>query len=117
MSACQNVLDVMFDEAVQKRKMCVCQLMKILSTNPAKIFGLKDKGEISIGKDADIVLLKPNSPYRLKAEDLQYKHKHSLYVGKEIGCQVMKTLVRGNLVYDKDNGIIGTAIGEYIKKG
>ena len=29
----------------------------------------------------------------------------------------MKTLVRGNLVYDKDNGIIGTAIGEYIKKG
>ena len=117
MSACQNVLDVMFDEAVQKRKMCVCQLMKILSTNPAKIFGLKDKGEISIGKDADIVLLKPNSPYRLKAEDLQYKHKHSPYVGKEIGCQVMKTLVRGNLVYDKDNGIIGTAIGEYIKKG
>lgn len=117
MSACQNILDIMFDEAVQKRNMNVCQLMKVLSTNPAKIFGLKDKGEIAIGKDADIVLLKPMSFYTLKAEDLQYKHKHSPYIGKEIGCQVMKTFVRGNVVYDKDHGITGTAMGKHIKRG
>lgn len=117
MSSCQNILDIMFDEAVQKRGMCVCQLMKVLATNPAKIFGLKNKGEIAIGKDADIVLLKPNSPYVLKSEYLQYKHKHSPYVNKEIGCQVIKTLVRGNIVYDKEQGIEGPAIGEHVKKG
>lgn len=117
MSACQNVLDIMFDEAVQKRDMDVCDLMKVLATNPAKIFGLNNKGEIAIGKDADIVLLKPNSPYVLKAEDLQYKHKHSPYVGKEIGCQVMKTIVRGNEVYDIQEGIMGTSMGKYVKRG
>lgn len=116
MSACQNVLDIMFDEAVQKRGMNVIDLMKILATNPAKIFGLKNKGEISIGKDADIVLLKPNSPYILKSQNLQYKHKHSPYVGRKIGCQIMKTFVRGNLIYENDMGFIEEPVGKYIKK-
>jgi len=117
LSACQNVLDMMFDAAVQKRGLCPTRLMKVLATNVAKIFGIPNKGRIAPGLDADLVLLKPNAPYRLKAEDLYYKHKHSVYVGKEIGCQVMQTLVRGNLVYDRAAGIVGEPVGRYVKKG
>ena len=116
LSACQNVLDMMFDAAVQKRGMCPTQLMKILATNAAKTFGIPNKGKIAPGMDADLVLLKPNAPYRLEAEGLYYKHKHSAYVGKEIGCQIMQTLVRGNLVYDRTSGIVGRPIGQYVRK-
>lgn len=116
LSACQNVLDMMFDEAVQKRGMCACDLMKLLSYNPSKIFGLSSKGEIAFGKDADIVLLKPDSPYVLKAEDLEYRHKHSPYIGNEIGCQIMKTLVRGIVVYDKDCGFSDQPVGRFVRK-
>jgi len=115
-SGAQNLIDVMFDEAVQKRGMCPSQLMRTLATNAAKIFELPNKGKIEYGYDADIVLLKPNAPYVLKAEDLEYKNQHSPYVGREIGCQIMKTFVRGNLVYSQGEGIIGEATGTYITK-
>ncbi|MCL2163326.1 MAG: allantoinase AllB [Oscillospiraceae bacterium] len=116
LSSCQNTLDIMFDEGVQKRGMCVTKLMKVMASNPAGIFGMKNKGEIALGKDADIVLLEPDSSYILKSEDLYYRHRFSPYVGKEIGCRVMKTFVRGHLVYDRSIGIIGAPIGQYIKK-
>lgn len=116
LSACQNVLDIMFDEAVQKRKMPPQDLMRLLSSNPAKIFGLGQKGELSVGKDADVVLLRPNAPYTLRAEDLYYRHKHSAYLGREIGCRVERTYVRGGLVFDREKGIVGAASGHFVKK-
>lgn len=109
----QNLLDMMFDEAVQKRGMCPAKLMTRLATNAAKTFKLPGKGKIAYGYDADIVLLKPNAPYTLKAEDLEYKHKHSPYIGREIGCQVVSTMVRGTEVYSKENGLSKTAYGRY----
>jgi allantoinase len=116
LSSCQNSLDIMFDEAVQKRGMCPTQLMKLLSSNVARLFNIPSKGRIEPGLDADLVLLKPMAPYTLRAEDLQYRHKQSAYVGREIGCQVMKTLVRGNVVYEREGGIVGAPIGRYVKK-
>lgn len=114
LSACQNTLDLMFDEAVQKRGLSVCALMRMLSANPANIFGLKEKGGILPGKDADLVLLQPNAPYVLQREDLFYRHKHSVYEGRTIGCQVKRTFVRGRLVYDREKGIVGSALGKFI---
>jgi len=116
LSACQNMLDMMFDEAVQKRGMCPTQLMRYLSGNVAKVFGIPNKGRIEPGFDADLVLLKPDAPYVVKAEDLYYRHKHSAYEGKEVGCQIMKTLVRGNVVFERESGIVGAPVGRFVKK-
>ncbi len=49
----QNCMDVMFDEAVQKRGMSLPMFGKLMATNAADIFGLKHKGRIAPGKDAD----------------------------------------------------------------
>ncbi len=62
----QSCVDLMFDEAVQKRGMELPLFAKLMATNAAKIFGLKHKGSITVGKDADFVFIKPNSPYELK---------------------------------------------------
>lgn len=113
LSACQNTLDLMFDEAVQKRGLSVCALMRMLSTNPARIFGLKNKGGILPGKDADLVFLDPDHSYTLCPDDLYYRHKHSVYVGRTIGCQVNRTYVHGRLVYDREKGIVGKALGKF----
>ncbi|SUM31374.1 putative allantoinase [Staphylococcus gallinarum] len=34
-----------------------------------------DKGSIEIGKDADFVFIKPDSPYTLTEADLEYRNK------------------------------------------
>ena len=51
----------------------------IIAANPAERFNLSSKGHIAIGKDADIVLIKPNAPYTLQTEDLEYKNKISRF--------------------------------------
>ncbi len=71
----QNCMDVMFDEAVQKRGMSLPMFGKLMATNAADIFGLKHKGRIAPGKDADLVFIQPDSSYVLKNEDLEYRHK------------------------------------------
>ncbi|MGL4859513.1 MAG: allantoinase AllB [Enterobacteriaceae bacterium] len=113
-SALQNTLDVFFDEAVQKRGMSLTQFARLIATNPADIFHLHNKGRIAIGKDADIILIKPNSPYRLQAEDLEYRNKISAYVGRTIGAQVSATLLRGEWVYRLGEGIVKPYQGQFV---
>lgn len=112
----QNSYDVFFDEAVQKRGMSLKQFVDLTATNIADRFELEDKGRISVGKDADFAFIKPNSPYVLKTEDLEYKNKLSAYVGREIGAQIAKTIVRGNVVYDIDQGVTKEFPGRFILK-
>ena len=115
LSACQNSVDAMFDAAVKQRGICPSILMRALATEPARRFRLNDKGEIALGKDADIVLLDPNQSYTLKADDLYYKNRFSVYEGRHIGCRITHTLVRGNLVYSQTLGIIGAPQGQRMK--
>ena len=114
-SAVQNTLDIFFDEAVQKRGMSLNQFAKLVATNPADIFHLKNKGRISIGCDADIVLITPDSSYVLKAEDLEYKNKISAYIGRKIGAQVAMTILRGGVVYERGKGIVTPHTGEFLR--
>ena len=85
-SGIQNNVDILFDEGVQKRGLPLKKFAEIIATNPADCFGLEQKGRISIGKDADFVLIKPDAPYTLEAEDLEYRNKISPYISREIGA-------------------------------
>lgn len=110
----QNNVDVLFDEGVQKRNMSLSKFAAIIATNPAKRFNLTSKGSIAVGKDADFVFIKKDAPYVLKAEDLAYRHKISPYIGREIGAQVVKTILRGVEIYDKEKGISNEKVGRFI---
>lgn len=102
----QNCMDVMFDEAVQKRGMSLPMFGKLMATNAADIFGLQQKGRIAPGKDADFVFIQPNSSYVLTNDDLEYRHKVSPYVGRTIGARITKTILRGDVIYDIEQGFL-----------
>ncbi|MBM4761320.1 allantoinase AllB [Bacillus sp. B15-48] len=112
----QNNVDVLFDEGVQKRGMSLKMFADIIATNPAERFNLDTKGSISVGKDADFVLIKPNAPYTLKAENLEYKNKLSPYIGREIGAQIARTILRGETIYSQEEGVADSRIGQFILK-
>lgn len=115
-SGLQNNVDILFDEGVQKRGMSLTRFAEIIASKPAERYGLDGKGHISVGYDADFVFIQPESPYKLEAEDLEYRNKISPYIGKEIGAQVVKTILRGETVYSKEDGVSKDYIGEFIKK-
>ena len=74
------------------------------------------KGEIALGKDADIIFVDPNQSYELKSTDLYYKNKFSAYEGMHINCRVTKTLLRGKTIFEIGKGIIGEATGRFLAK-
>lgn len=113
-SGIQNNVDLMFDLAVKQRGLAVEKFVDLIATNPAKRFNMPHKGEIAVSKDADIILVDPNQSYVVKRENLYYKNKHSAYEGRKIDCLVTKTIVRGNVVFDLEKGIVGNPTGKLI---
>ncbi len=113
-SGVQNNVDLMFDLAVKQRGLAVEKFVDLIAYNPAKRFNLPNKGEIAVSKDADIILVDPNQSYVVRREDLYYKNKHSAYEGRKIDCRVTKTIVRGNVVFDLQEGIVGEPIGKLL---
>lgn len=115
-SGAQNNVDLMFDLAVKQRGLPIERFVELIATTPAKRFNLKNKGEIAVTKDADIIFVDPNQSYTVKREDLYYKNKHSAYEGRKIDCRVTKTIVRGNTVFELEKGIVGEPKGELMMK-
>src|SRR5699024_2111070 len=112
-SGAQNNVDLMFDLAVKQRGMAVNRFVELIAKTPSQRFHLPQKGEIAIAKDADIILLDPNQSYTVRREDLYYKNKHSAYEGRRIDCRVTKTILRGNVVFDFDEGIVSEPTGKF----
>ncbi len=115
-SGAQNNVDLMFDLAVKQRGLPIEKFVDLIAVTPAKRFNLVNKGEIAIAKDADIIFVDPNQSYTVKREDLYYKNKHSAYEGRKINCRVTKTILRGEVVFDLKEGIIGKPQGELMTK-
>lgn len=83
------------------------QIAAYASESPARIFGLyPQKGTLSIGADADVVLVDLNRTYTIDVEKLftQAKDSARLYQGREAGGTIVRTMVRGKTVYE--NGSI-----------
>ena len=113
-SGIQNNVDVLFDEAVQKRGMSLVQFSDIIASNVAARFDLEGKGRIEVGYDADFVLIKGDSPYTLEKEALEYRNQISPYIGREIGAQVASTILRGEEIYSLENGVSDLKIGKFL---
>lgn len=113
-SSIQTCMDVMFDEGVQKRGMSLERFAQVMAADAADRFGLTQKGRIMVGKDADLCLIKPNSPHTLKAEDLEYRNKISPWIGRTIGCQVVRTILRGTTTYSLEGGVTSSHDGTFI---
>lgn len=66
---------------------------------PALLFDVEKRGFIREGYKADIVLVNPNKPWVVKAENILYKCQWSPFEGNQFSHSVTHTFVNGNLVY------------------
>jgi allantoinase len=99
-SGIQTMLPVLLTEGVCRRGLPLPALVRMVATNPARIFGLyPQKGAIQPGSDADLVVVDPEREWTLAADQLFYKHRHSAYVDCSFRGLVERTLVRGETVY------------------
>lgn len=89
MLAKANAGDITFMKAVE-----------ICSANPAKIFGCTEKGSLSVGKDADIVIYDPEKDFTVTCATMHSDYDHTIWEGTQLHGYPVKTYSRGRLVYD-----------------
>ena len=100
-SGVQTMLPALLTEGVHKRGLPLPELVRMISANPARIFGLyPQKGALQPGSDADMTVIDLDADWRLSAEDLLYKNKHSAYIGYTFKGKVEQTFVRGKPVFE-----------------
>jgi allantoinase len=99
-SGLQLMLPVLLTAGVHQHGLPLTKLVSMLSTNPARLFGLyPQKGDIVTGADADLIIVDLDREWTLKQDQLFYKNKHSAYVGYSFKGWVEQTIVRGKTVY------------------
>ena len=76
------------------------QLIEKMSTKPADILDI-EKGDLSVGKAADITLIDPEATYTVTKETFAGKSKNSPFIGMTLQGEVVCTLVAGKKVYEK----------------
>ncbi|MCR5640253.1 MAG: dihydroorotase [Lachnospiraceae bacterium] len=74
------------------------QMMEKMSYNPARILGI-DKGDISEGKVADVVIFDPNQTYEIHAADFHGKSKNMPFEGRKVTGAVVATILAGRVTY------------------
>lgn len=75
-------------------------LIEKMSTKPAEILGI-DKGDISVGKCADITILDPEATYEVTKDTFAGKSKNSPFIGMTLQGEVVYTIVAGKKVYER----------------
>ena len=69
-------------------------IVKTLTSNPAKILKI-NKGNLSIGNDADFCIVDIDKPWIVKKENLVSKSKNTAIEGKKLQGKVTNTFVNG----------------------
>ncbi len=92
------------------------KIVEMTSYNPAKIFGLyPQKGHISVGADADIVILKKVPKYEIKACNQKQNVDYTPYENVCVEQKIDAVYLRGQLIYDGNN-ILESPKGKFIKR-
>jgi allantoinase len=81
-------------------------LARWMSTRPAEIVGLHDKGVLAPGYAADICIWDPDASWVVDGAALEHRHPVTPYHGKRVRGLVTATFLRGRLVYEH-----GTVLG------
>lgn len=104
--------------AVKEGKLRLEQMVRLISENPARIFGLyPKKGVLMPGSDADLIIIDPNKKGVIDKEKMFTKCRDSavVYDGWEVFGQPEKTIVRGQVVYEQGEIKVEPGYGNIIK--
>ncbi|HLI10312.1 MAG TPA: amidohydrolase family protein [Alphaproteobacteria bacterium] len=102
-----TILPILLSEGYHKRGLSLQRIAQVLTSNPARIFGLANrKGDIFPGADADLTIVDLKREHMVRAEELGSYADYSLYEGWSLKGWPIATIVRGKLVM-ADGEVVG----------
>ncbi len=108
---------LMYSGLVAKGLLTQEQMVKVLSENPAKLYGMwPRKGVLAPGSDADIVVYDPKADTTITASDLIANVDYTPFEGFQTSGSIDSVYLRGKLAVEHGDLKIGSE-GTYISRG
>jgi dihydropyrimidinase len=116
----ETLLIMLHSEGVAKGRISLEKMVDVLSSGTARMFGLKDKGEIAVGKDADIVVFDPDQKFTVTQSKLHMNVDYTPYEGFEVTGMPKVVFARGKKVSqwngDQMDFVGEVGRGQFIKR-
>jgi dihydropyrimidinase/dihydroorotase len=112
-----DTLALLYDEGVNRRRLDLQTLARVLSENAAKVLGLYPrKGAIIEGADADLVVLDPEREVTLGKNRYRGRRDYSLWEGRKVKGLPVMTLLRGEVVMEDGEVVTDRPCGQHIRE-
>src|ERR671918_2359561 len=113
----ENRLHMIHEFGVRAGRISLNRMVELLSTNPAKLFGLYPrKGTIAVGSDADIVIFDPTRKHTISAATHHSKVDYNLYEGTEVTGAPEVVLRRGEILVENDELVARPGSGRFVAR-
>jgi dihydroorotase (multifunctional complex type) len=104
-----NLLSILLND-VNSGKIEIADIVRLLCENPAKLIGYyPEKGTVSVGADADLVLVDMTKSIEIRDEDVKSKAGWTPYAGWKVKGGPVITVSRGEVI--AQNGATSTDYG------
>ena len=101
-------------ELVDEKVLTIERMVELMCHNPARLFGVEQRGFLRKGYRADMVIVHPRSPWKVTKDVILSKCGWSPMEGHEYQWRVERTLCNGKTVY-VDGHVNSEVLGEEIR--
>ena len=110
-------MPLLFSEGVLKKRIDLHRFVDLTSTRAAKLYGMfPQKGSISIGADADLVIWDADREVRIEAAKLHDNVGYTPYEGRTLRGWPVTVLSRGRVVVEGDELKVERGSGEFVAR-
>jgi dihydropyrimidinase len=113
----EHRMSLIYSGGVAKGRFSVNRFVELVSTTPAKLFGLYPrKGTIAVGSDADLVIFDPNRKHTISAKTHHMRVDYSMFEGIQVTGMPDVVLSRGRVIVEADKFLGRPGAGEFVKR-
>jgi dihydroorotase len=97
----ETAVSLLLDRLVNKNIVSLPRFIEMISSKPAQILGLKDKGRLAAGADADLTILNLHKEIVVDVQGFCSKSRNNPFHGWKLKGAPAMTIVAGKIIYPR----------------
>lgn len=105
---------LLYSEGVAAGRLDLGRFLELVASGPADVFGLKRKGRLETGADADFVVFDPDAAWTVDEAAMHYAVGWSPYHGRAARGRVVSTWLGGRCVFENGDVLGAPGGGRFV---